>query len=170
VTHHRVVEALQKGTEPLELDPWTRGAFDFWTEVGAKLLDAERMIGSMHHGFAGRFDLLCLFPDGIDLPHCKADPGTVGRLDLKTKTEWKRDKKGIPYPPWPENYAQLELYELAAQECGYQTSDFRAVLNVGPEGEWELYWSPANVGDAKILIDLYHARQDLNGRIKEALG
>jgi hypothetical protein len=116
----------------------------WWREAKPNPLQWEDYVASVDHGYAGRFDLLCAFPD-----NAQWDGKTV-RLDLKTA-------KGI----YPDNFLQTEAYELAALESGYKGSDVRAVLRLGEDGTWEARESNATWQQFVAVLGAYNALQDL---------
>lgn len=126
VAVHKALERLMEGEvpDPREFPKEDRGyvaALNGWyTDTEPELLAKEVLVGSRVHGFAGRFDL-----------HAQLN-GRTARLDLKTG-------KGI----YPEHHLQIEAYELAAVECGYDASDVRLILRLGSGGAYEVQESYA---------------------------
>lgn len=143
--------------------PWIQAGMKWELDHQPEWIDGERMVASVEHGIAGRFDLLASFPDG-----------RVGRIDFKTVSEWKRRKRkdgdGPLYPPYFENLVQPELYEVAAVESGYQASDFRAIVRLGPDGDYdvtETTW--VGPDDALDVLFAYRTRKRVEaGPVKEA--
>ena len=160
VAHEMLLRLLRDGKVPRlsdypeDIRPWLSGglkfAIDFdLIEGGAEILACEQMVASVEHRFAGRFDLLV-----------RLGNGDVVRPDFKTVTEWKYKQRACPercvgrdpdcpechgtnkvdaelLPPHPENLLQGEGYEIAAVESGYQPSDYRAVVRLGPDGNYD---------------------------------
>ncbi len=128
-----------------EEQPYVKGLLDFLVDSGAEPLASEVMVGSVLHGYAGRFDLLARIPNGAEVvtrhyPKKKDKrervEGGVYLLDLKTS-------KGV----YDSHFMQLEAYEWAALECGYEPSDFRGVIHATEDGGYELVKSRATFDD-----------------------
>jgi hypothetical protein len=99
-----------------------------------EVIDTETVVASTEHGFAGRYDLFARFP---------SRGNRTGRIDFKTVTEWKYGKPRVDgtvdlLPPYPEHLSQVEGYEIAAVESGMEPSDFRAVVRLGPDGNYDM--------------------------------
>jgi hypothetical protein len=77
--------------------------------------------------------------------------GATVRIDHKTS-------KGL----YPENMAQLDLYEVAAVEMGEDQADYRAPLRLGKDGSYEFQVSRLPFGGALGLVEGYKARQRVN--------
>lgn len=163
--HDALVALLadQKLPNPADFPAEQRG----YIQAGAKwvldeepeIIEAEQIVVSTEHGFAGRFDLLAKFP---------ARDNRIGRIDFKTVTEWHYRKKsdGTPtdelLPPYPEHLSQVEGYEIAAVESGRDDSDFRAVVRLGPDGSYDMTESWARADHFLGDLAAYRNRQDLN--------
>jgi hypothetical protein len=125
------------------------GLNKFLDDLGAvEDVQAEVMVGSVKHGFAGRYDLR-LWIDSTEMVtriYPKRDnkveyiPGGNYLLDLKTS-------KGC----YPTHSLQLAAYELASIECGYGPTDYRAVIHVTADGEYEFRRTTAT-GDQFLSI------------------
>lgn len=96
----------------------------------------ELMVGSLEHAYAGRFDLVLTLSKPVEVvtktypkrkPKVEEIPAGRYLLDLKTS-------KGI----YNTHYLQLEAYEAAAVECGYEPTDHRGVIHVTADGRYEL--------------------------------
>jgi len=138
---------------------------DAW-ETGGQ----EIAVGSVEHGFAGRYDLRGRVTKSVRLmakaltqkgeplvkgPKFTTIPaGTKGLVDLKTS-------KGI----YPTHLMQLEAYEGGGVECGYEPTDWRAVLHVTASGHYEFKQAKATYDDFLAVLRTYKA---LEG-VKEAL-
>lgn len=75
----------------------------------------EVMIGSVKYQFGGRYD----YRGGLD--------GKKSLVDIKTS-------KGI----YTTHYLQLEAYEGASLECGWEPTEQRAVIRLGADGTYEV--------------------------------
>lgn len=100
-------------------------------------LDAEVMVGSVVHGFAGRYDVRLRLTEARKLvvhrtpvrgaQYAVFEPGDyLG--DLKTSKD--------VYPK--KHFRQLEAYEGASIECGYEPTIGRFVIHVNSEGEYKI--------------------------------
>jgi hypothetical protein len=138
---------------PEDLWPWLSAGLDFAVTFGliegdAEILGFEQMVASARLGLGGRFDLLI------------RRGGHRIRLDFKTVTEWKHKQRacslrcvgrdpdcpecggtnkvdGELEAPYFENLIQGEGYELCAVESGFEASDYRAVVRLGPDGTYD---------------------------------
>lgn len=160
--NHRRDEASTRGTN-------VHAALEFWCETGtvpqwddfpetesgyvkgvAELLgalgdavediEAEVMVGSLEHQFAGRCDLTFRLTRSVELvtrvypkrkPKIEEIPAGRHRWDLKTS-------KNV----MPKHHLQNEAYEEGAIECGYAATDHRAIAHVTADGRYELVMNP----------------------------
>lgn len=149
---------------PEDIRPWISGGMKFVHREKPEVIDAEYMVASLEHGFAGRGDLLCKLRDG-----------RIARVDYKTVTEWKYKKtwKGEPtdelYPPYDENLIALAGYELAAPESGYQESDVRIIVRLGPDGEYDVTESHATEEVFLAALTAYNEKRYLTSGRPEAV-
>lgn len=117
---------------PPDHRPYGMAAMSWVLRRGPKVIEAERMVASLKHGFSGRTDLL--FED-VD--------GRLVLADHKTISGWhyRRDKDGVPtetkLPPYDENALQLDLYAQALVESGYPKPDYGLVVRLGPDGQFD---------------------------------
>lgn len=131
---------------------------DAWETEGVEIA-----VGSVEHGFAGRYDLRgrvlrdvklvnrTLTIDGKGLlkkgpSHIILPAGTRCLLDAKTS-------KSI----YPTHLMQLEAYEGAGVECGYSETDMRAVIHLSALAEYQFFPAKAAYEDFLALIPAYHA-------------
>ncbi len=134
----------------------------FLTEAKLEPLRSEVMVGSLQYGYAGRYDLQAYYGGHEVVTHLTpkkerrgelCEPG-LGLFDLKTSS-------GI----YPEtHYRQLEAYEKASVECGYDPTDFRAVVQVCADGRYQVKLSTAVFEDFKHVLDVYNDNQRLKGK------
>lgn len=159
VAHDHLLHLIRDDTVARRSDyddsiwPWIQAGMKWELDARPEWIDGERMVASAEHRIAGRFDLLARFPDG-----------RVGRIDFKTVTEWKRASRkngdGPLLRPYFENLIQPELYEIAAVESGYPASDFRAIVRLGPDGDYdvtETTW--VGPDDALAVLTAYRTRK-----------
>ena len=118
--------------------PYVEGLASFILAVHSAVAskEAELMVGSLQHQYAGRFDLVLALSKPVEVvtkvypkrkPKMEEIPAGRYLLDLKTS-------KGI----YPTHMLQLEAYEAAAVECGYPPTDHRGVIHVTADGRYEL--------------------------------
>lgn len=140
---------------------------DAWTTESQ-----EVAVASIEHGFAGRYDLRGKVGRDVKLvtraTTLKGEPlkkegdrksvivpgGTRGLVDLKTS-------KGV----YETHLMQLEGYEGASVECGYEPTDWRAVLHVTKDGLYEFKRARATYEDFLAILHTYRTLQS----VKEAL-
>lgn len=129
------------------------GAFGAWVRAHEpEFTQSEVIVASAVHEYAGRYDAKGVLTRECDLEDCGCHTviGKVGRWDWKTSS-------GL----YPENMAQLDLYEVAAMEMGEEQADYRAPLRLGKDGSYELSVSRLPVGDSLGLVAGYKARQNV---------
>ena len=99
-------------------------------------VESEIMVGSLEHLYAGRFDLVLALDKPCEVvtrcfpkkpPKVEEIPAGRYLLDLKTS---KR--------VYDTHFLQLEAYEKASVECGYEPTDYRGVVHVTADGKYEL--------------------------------
>jgi hypothetical protein len=167
--HDMLVRLIRDGKVPRlsaypeEIRPWISAGMRWAMHAEPKVLDAERMVASVEHGFAGRFDLYCGLRDG-----------RTARVDFKTVTEWHvvKDSKGQPtgklLPPYDENLSQVAGYEIGAVESGYPASDVQLVVRLGPDGDYDVCESWARPEHFLGDLAAYRNRADLRAAKKAA--
>ena len=120
---------------------YVQGLSDFLTTANIEPVAHEVMVGSSQHGYAGRFDLRARITAPSTVvgkcypkkpPRMTTVPEGEGIFDLKTSA-------GV-YETHP---LQLEAYEAASVECGYEPTNWRAILHVTADGKYELVKSRA---------------------------
>lgn len=139
---------------------------DAWETGGV-----EVAVASVEHGFAGRYDLRGTITKDVTLvargltkdgkgalkkgPETTVVPaGKKLLIDLKTS-------KSI----YNTHLLQLEAYEGASIECGYEPTDARAVLHVSEHGVYQFKRARATYEDFLAILHTYHALE----RVAEAL-
>ena len=145
---HDVLHALATGQQVdyEALDGYGRAVSEFWLEQEIdEVLQAEEVVYSPTHNFAGRFDLRAVIG------------GQVWLLDLKTSKHI-----GAPF------HAQLAGYDLAAIESGYGPSDRLVVLKVNADGLYELIDAEAGHDDFLVSLAAYEAAKRINNAARRA--
>jgi hypothetical protein len=157
---------------PLEEQGYGRALLAFIADVGDGIVfdELEVMVGSKEHGFAGRFDArgyttkeLRLVTSALTTkneirkrgPKYTTVPAGIKLLgDVKTS-------KGI----YGTHLLQLEGYEGASIEAGYEPTDARVVIHLTMHGLYEFKRARATYEDFLAILHTYHALQ----RVEEAL-
>ena len=135
---------------------YIQGLLAFFADVPSlEPVASEVLVASSEYGFAGRYDLRARTTKPHDVVvHRTPKKGPVyrtlapgeGITDLKTS-------KGI----YPSHSRQLEGYEQASIESGYNPSDWRGVLHVGADGTYEFKRSWATFEDFKVCLDVWNS-------------
>jgi hypothetical protein len=142
------------------------GLVRFLTDAQPRSLASEVMVGSVEHGYAGRFDLMMELTEPRDIVArhypikkdlVKRAPAGIYRVDLKTSAA---EKPKV----YEQAHLQIEAYEHAAVECGYQDSDYRAILLLTPDGGYEFVRSRASFDHFLAVKSAYDALADLKTR------
>jgi len=123
----------------------------------AEGVQAEVMVGSLNHGFAGRYDLRLFLSSPHELvtktypkrnDKREVVPAGMYLLDLKTS-------KGV----YSSHALQLAAYELASVECGYGETDYRVVIHVTEDGRYEFVRTHAEPEDFLSVLAAYTTMQ-----------
>ena len=140
---------------PEEERGYVEGLIAFLDDVNPEPLAAEVMVGSVEHGFAGRYDVRLRITKECQVvfhrtpkkgpQYATLKPGVI-LGDLKTS-------KGV----YDSHSLQLEGYELASVECGYEPTVARGILHVGPEGTYELVRSKASAQDFLNVLAVFRS-------------
>lgn len=119
---------------------YIRALAKFIVEHAPKGLEAEKMVGSAVHGFAGRLDTVVV----LEIP-------AAGRAMVDVKTS-----AGV-YPN--THFPQLAGYEVARRECGLEPTDSQFILRLGADGTYELAKSDAEAADFLAILAAYKSQQ-----------
>lgn len=162
-----ITGALPKPEDyPDEERPYIRSLLQFLLDCGGALEPekVEIMVGSVEHGFAGRYDFRGKFTKDCRLvataltqknepfkrasaiKHTVVPAGTRVLLDLKTS-------KGV----YPAHLLQLEAYEGAGIEDGYDDTDARAVIHATMHGLYEFKRARGEFKNFLAVLATYHA-------------
>lgn len=115
---------------PPEQRGYVRSLCHFLTEYQPEFIQTEVVVGSAVHHYAGTFDA-----------RVKIGKRT-GLIDYKTS-------KGT----YDKQFFQLAAYELASQECGYEPTDFQAIVLLSPDGEF----TDKHFEESKVTTDQWLA-------------
>lgn len=116
---------------------------------------AEVIVGSLEHGYAGRYDLRGRITEDVTVVRqaLRKDgsaplKGGGKRMIIPAGTRLLGDLK-TSKRVYSEHLLQLVAYEYASVECGYEETDLRAVLHVTAFGEYEFV--PVSTSFANFL-------------------
>lgn len=150
---------------PDEERGYIEGLIAFLNDVPSAEPEAcEVLVASIEHGFAGRYDLrlrthephpVVVHRTKTRVHHKILMPGET-LVDLKTS-------KGI----YGSHARQLEAYEQASIESGYEPSRGRGILHVGADGTYEFVRSWATFSDFKCVLDVWRSEQEMKSRIEK---
>ena len=148
---------------PEEERGYIRGLLTFIDEISPEPDGIEVMVGSVTHEFAGRCDLLRALVREPRIGTVAIDkegnalrgiiPAGRYLLDLKTSASI-----------YDEAMLQVEGYEGASVECGWEPTDFRAVVRVSEDGRYEFVRSEATYDDFLAARQLFDAMRRLKER------
>lgn len=141
---------------------YVEGLRRFIEESGARALSNEVAVASIKHGYAGRYDVSIEYPDEVEVvvhhtpvrgeQRASLEPG-IYLDDLKTSKD-----------VYDSHFKQLEAYEGASIECGYDPTKGRGVIHVDSEGRYKRVPSPAVFADFKAALGVWRADQSLKAR------
>lgn len=148
---------------PPEETGYVRGLVAFLQDVpSAKATACEVMVGSVKHGFAGRYDVRIKTTE----PHqvvIHRTPVKGPQYALLAPGEYLADlksSKGV----YSSHHRQLEAYEGASIECGYGSTRGRGILHVSAEGEYEFVRSVATYDDFLVVLGVWKSDEAMKGR------
>jgi hypothetical protein len=142
--------------DPSRYAPEQRGyiqSYAAWLIEAKPVVEAaEVIVGSLRHGFAGRFDLRCRFEDGY------AEGSWV--------VDYKTSKK-----VYESHLIQVVGYELPSVEMGFLPTHGQAVLLLYPDGR-KAKWvpSPAKPWHFLAVLEAHKALTDLKRRTSKRRG
>jgi hypothetical protein len=131
----------------------------------------ERLVASWKHGYAGRYDIDVMLDKTVRVLAHHTPSGQdrykrwvylekgLHRWDLKTSKD-----------VYQEHGEQLEAYEVAAVESGYDASLERSVIHINAEGQYKCVpvsrW--ATFDDFKTTLDWWYSNESYKIREREA--
>ena len=141
---------------------YVKGLVKFLEEVQPRPRACEVLVGSLEHGYAGRYDLRALLERERKVVYkrtpkrgdhfARIAPGNL-LVDLKTS-------KSV----YPSHSLQLEAYEQASVECGYPPTDARGILQVSDDGGYQFVRSVADFQDFANVLAVYNSLEAMKGR------
>lgn len=131
---------------------------DAWETGGV-----EVAVASAEHGFAGRYDVRGTVKRDVQLvkrvltkdgksPLVKGPEYTTIPAGSKLLIDAKTSKS-----IYNTHLLQLEAYEGAGVECGYDPTDFRAVLHLSGHGLYQFKRATVSFDDFLAILHTYHA-------------
>ena len=125
----------------------------------------EVLVASREHGFAGRYDLRLRTYEAHDVVVHRTPKGgpQYKRLEPARLLTDLKTSKGV-YTTHPK---QLEGYEIASVESGYEPTDARGILHVSSEGEYEFVRSWAVADDFLSTLNEWKAQDEMEKRRRE---
>lgn len=144
--HVLMLHALATGDDIPDLDElpaeqrgYGQAVMKWWLDRKPQVLEAEQVVLSETHGFAGRYDLRCVLSGGFE-------SGQTALVDLKT-SGFVANKA----------HAQVAGYDLGAIESGISRvpSDLLLILQVGEDGTYNEVRSCATHEDFLAALTVY---------------
>lgn len=141
---------------------YIRGLVAFLDDLGeVEDVESEVMVGSIQHGFAGRFDVRLTLPEPREMV-TRIYPVREAKRELVPAGRWLDDVK-TSKRVYPTHAAQLAGYELASVECGYEPTDFRAVIHLTDDGRYELVRTYATGDDFLSILAAHNTMSRSKG-------
>ena len=136
---------------------YIRGLNSFLGDLGpVDDIQAEVMVGSVEHGFAGRYDLRLNLGEAVMV--VKTFPKRKPQHDLIAPGKYLLDLK-TSKSVYDSHALQLAAYEMASVECGYGPTDYRAVVHVTEDGRYELVRTHAAPEDFLSILQAHQTMQ-----------
>lgn len=147
---------------PDEQRGYVVGLNAFLADAQPEPVEAEVMVGSVAHGFAGRYDVRLRITKERQVVYKRTpvkgaqyatiSPGLI-LGDLKTSS-------GV----YPSHSRQLEAYEGASIECGYEPTNARGIIHVSADGTYEFVRSTATYEDFLCVLAVWKSDQAMKAR------
>lgn len=147
---------------PDEEKGYIEGLLAFLADVPSiEPLACEVLVASVEHGYAGRYDIRFRTSQEHEVVVKRTKTKVTKRVlapgvflgDLKTS-------KGI----YASHARQLEAYEQASIESGYEPTDARGILHVSADGTYEFVRSWATIEDFLCVLRVWQSDQAMKGR------
>jgi hypothetical protein len=137
---------------------YVTGLNQFLDDLGeVSSIEAEVMVGSVEHGFAGRYDLRLTLPTPREMV-VKTYPKRKSKVEEVPAGKWLLDLK-TSKDCYPTHSLQLAAYEAASIECGYGPTDYRAVVHVTADGRYEIRRATATAEDFLTILAAHGTMQ-----------
>lgn len=147
---------------PPEEQGYVQGLLQFLEHVQPEVVGSEVMVGSLEHGFAGRYDLDFKLDEERTVvfhrtpkrgPQWATLPPGLYKADLKTSS-------GVYF----SHFKQLAGYEIAAVECGHPATDGQGVIHVNADGTYEFVRSIAVADDFLTTLAEWRSQEAMKER------
>jgi len=164
--HHLLLQLLTgTGASLADLDEewraWGQAGFKWIHARSPEVAESERMIASCAHQYAGRLDLIA----GIDGIRTLADFKTITRWSYKSKDGALTNEK---YPPYDENLLQLDLYQGALVECGFEPAEQGLIVRLGPDAEYDETFVELDPQRGIGVLAAYRAKARATAELRKA--
>jgi hypothetical protein len=147
---------------------YVKGLRQFLIDADPLPLASEVMVASREHGYAGRYDLRLAISKPRDIvARCyPKNPPKIRRLPVGEILADLKSSKGV-YDSHPR---QLEAYEEASIESGYEPTMARGILHVLDTGQYEFVRSWANFSDFLAVLYVWQSNERMKARKKGVTG
>jgi len=159
---------------PDEERGYVEGLLAFLADVPSiEPIAAEVLVASAEHGFAGRYDIRFRTwqPHFVRVGQKKTRKGVQRGGPSKIVPDMRllapglylgdlKTSKGI----YASHARQLEAYEQASVESGYEPTEARGILHVAADGTYEFVRSWATFEDFRVVLAVYQSDQAMKGR------
>lgn len=141
---------------------YVQGLRAFLEHADPEPVASEVMVGSLEHGFAGRYDIRFKL---------KEERQVVFHRTPVKGAQWATVKPGIYLGDlktssgvYPSHSLQLEGYEGASIEDGYDATEARGIIHVNADGTYEFVRSRASYEDFLNVVAVWRTLEDMKGR------
>lgn len=149
-------------TYPETEQGYIRGLISFLDDLGeVEDVESEVMVGSIVHGFAGRYDVRMVLPEPREMV-TRIYPKRAPKREIVPAGRWLKDVK-TSKNVYPSHAAQLAGYELGSVEDGYGETDYQAVIHLTDDGRYELVRTYATADDFLSILAAYQTMQGAKG-------
>jgi len=159
---------------PDEERGYVEGLLAFLADVPSiEPIAAEVLVASAEHGFAGRYDIRFRTwePHFVRVGQKKTRKGVQRGMPSKIEPDMRllapglylgdlKTSKGI----YASHARQLEAYEQASVESGYEPTEARGILHVAADGTYEFVRSWATFEDFRVVLAVYQSDQAMKER------
>ena len=148
---------------PEEQEGYVRGLVAFLKSIpSAEPVACEVMVASAEHGYAGRYDLRLKInkPHDVVYHHTPVRGNKLRRLEPGEYLVDLKTSKDVT----PKHARQLEGYEQASLESGYEPTEERGILHVSADGKHKFRRSWATFNDFRVVLDVWKSDQEMKAR------
>lgn len=149
-------------TYPETEQGYIKGLISFLDDLGeVEDVESEVMVGSIQHGFAGRYDVRMTLPEPREMV-TRIYPKRAAKREIVPAGRWLDDVK-TSKNVYPSHAAQLAGYELASVEDGYGATDFQAVIHLTNDGRYEFVRTHATADDFLSILAAHNTMSKSKG-------